>query len=80
MNFTYDHLTWFDPVTDTTAFKTDATFKKTAALNGDASMVSLQWSNDNTRYLRHMNYHVFALPSATDQENIDSSFTFEPQP
>jgi Alpha-L-arabinofuranosidase B (ABFB) domain len=80
MNFAYDHLTWFDAFADTTAFKTDATFKKTASLNGDTTMVSMQWYSDSTRYLRHMNYHVFALLPATAQDNIDSSFTFEVQP
>ena len=76
----YDHLTWLDAFTDTTAFKTDATFTMTAALNGDATMVSLQWYNDHARYLRHASYHVFALAPATDQEKIDSSFVFEAQP
>jgi Alpha-L-arabinofuranosidase B (ABFB) domain len=74
---TYDHLTWFDLFADTTAFRNDATFKKTAALNGDATMSSLQWYNDSTRYLRHADYHLFALPSENDQQNTDSSFTFE---
>jgi len=76
----YDHLTWLDAFTDTPAFRTDATFTMTAALNGDATMVSLQWYNDNARYLRHDHYHVFALAPATDQEKIDSSFVFEVQP
>jgi hypothetical protein len=80
LNTTYDHLTWFDAFADTTGFKTDATFRMTAALNGDATLVSFQWYNDNTRYLRHQSYHVFALPPTTAQENNDSSFAFEVQP
>ena len=80
LNPTYDHLTWFDAFADTTGFKADATFKMTAALNGDATLVSFQWYNDQTRYLRHQSYHVFALPPTTDQENNDSSFAFEVQP
>jgi hypothetical protein len=73
----YDHMTWFDPFADTTAFKDDATFKKTEALNGDATMSSLQWYNDSTLYLRHAHYHVFALTSTSEQEHTDASFTFE---
>jgi hypothetical protein len=80
MNFDYDHVTWFDAFANTAAFKADATFTMTAALNGDATLVSFQWYNDKARYLRHQRYHVFALPPATDQENIDSSFAFEVQP
>jgi hypothetical protein len=80
MNPTYDHLTWFDALADTTGFKADATFRMTAALNGAATLVSFQWYNDDSRYLRHQSYHLFALPPTTDQEKNDSSFAFEVQP
>jgi len=66
---------WFDPLADTTAFRTDATFEKTAALYGDAARSSFQcqWHNDSdgTRYLRHSYYHLFALLPATAQNNTD---------
>ncbi|MEO5795968.1 MAG: AbfB domain-containing protein [Rhodoferax sp.] len=74
------HLTWVDPLEDSTTFKSDATFRKVPALNGDASMVSLQWYGDTTLYLRHMAYQLMGLPSTANvQQKIDASFTLETQ-
>ena len=72
-----NHLMWVDPYQDTTVFKADATFRRVPALNGDASMVSLQWYQDSTRYLRHMNYQVFATPISGSTQQTDASFVIE---
>ena len=72
------NLTWVDPFVDNATFKSDATFRKVAALNGDANMVSLQWYGNSALYLRHMAYQLLGLPSTgTTQQKIDASFTLE---
>ena len=74
------NLTWVDTFADTTVFKSDATFRKVTALNGDSSMVSLQWYGNSNLYLRHMAYQLLGLPSTgTTQQKIDASFTLETQ-
>jgi hypothetical protein len=76
-----NHLAWADTYVDSDTFRSDATFRKVAALNGDSKMVSLQWYGDSTRYLRHFQYQVFATPlsppPATDY--AEASFTLEPE-
>jgi hypothetical protein len=72
-----NHLMWVDPYQATTTFEADATFRRVPALNGDASMVSLQWAQDPTRYLRHMAYQVFATPISGRTQQIDASFVIE---
>ncbi len=71
-----NHLVWADWYEDTDTFRADATFRRVSALNANPSMVSFQWYQDPTRYLRHLNFHVFAHVPETDQEQ-DSSFTIE---
>nr|WP_315427486.1 AbfB domain-containing protein [uncultured Albidiferax sp.] len=72
------NLTWVDPYVNSSTFKSDATFRKVPALNGDANMVSLQWYGNTTLYLRHMAYQLLGLPStANSQQKIDASFTLE---
>jgi hypothetical protein len=72
-----NHLVWIDSYEDTDTFKADATFRRVSALNGDSSMVSFQWYQESTRYLRHIGYQMFAHAPDSTQENIDSSFTIE---
>lgn len=74
-----NHLAWADTYVDSDAFRSDATFRKVPALNGNSTMVSLQWYGDSTRYLRHANYQIFATPlsppPATDYS--EASFALE---
>lgn len=72
-----NHLVWVDPYEDTTTFKSDATFRRVPALNGDTSMVSLQWIQEPTRYLRHMAYQLFATPISGSTQQNDASFVIE---
>lgn len=74
-----NHLTFVDPFVDTPTFRSDATFKRVPALNGDTSMVSFQWNGDPTMYLRHSYYQMFVRPVSTAQEMDDASFTMEEQ-
>jgi alpha-L-arabinofuranosidase B-like protein len=71
------HLGWVDAHEETATFEGDATFRRTPALNGDASMISLQWYVDPTRYLRHVAYQVFATPISGSVEQNDASFVLE---
>lgn len=71
------HLTWVDASVDTPTFRGDVTFRRTAAQNGDPSMVSLQWYSDPSRYLRHMVYQLFATPLADAGQRNDASFVIE---
>jgi len=71
------HLLWLDAYTDTATFRGDASFRRVPALNGDASMISLQWYPDASRYLRHMAYQVFATPISGDSQQNDASFVLE---
>lgn len=71
-------LGWVDAFVESPTFRSDATFKRVPALNGNAAMVSFQWVGDPTRYLRHNNYQLLAATvdgSAT--QNNDASFTIE---
>ncbi|WP_437907685.1 family 43 glycosylhydrolase [Sorangium sp. So ce327] len=73
------HLLWIDVFTESTAFRRDATFRIVPALNGDPTMVSLQWYSDATRYLRHLNYQIHAhVLDGTAVENAEASFALEP--
>jgi hypothetical protein len=72
-----NHLVWVDMYEDTDTFRADATFRRVSALNNIPSMVSFQWYQDPTRYLRHLFYQLFAHVSDSDQEKHDSSFTIE---
>lgn len=71
------HLTWVDAYQNSTAFKSDATFRRVPALNGNASMVSLQWYQDSTRYLRHLDYQLFGAPASDSTQKNDASFAIE---
>ncbi|WP_437693043.1 family 43 glycosylhydrolase [Sorangium sp. So ce176] len=73
------HLLWIDVFTDTTTFRRDATFRIVPALNGDPTMVSLQWYSDETRYLRHLNYQIHAhVLDGTAATSSGASFALEP--
>ncbi|WP_437623797.1 family 43 glycosylhydrolase [Sorangium sp. So ce1151] len=73
------HLLWIDVFTDTAEFRRDATFRIVPALNGDPTMVSLQWYSDATRYLRHLNYQIHAhVLDGTAVERSEASFALEP--
>lgn len=74
-----DHLAWIDTYIISRTFRSDATFRKVAALNGDSSMVSLQWYGDPKRYLRHREYQLFATPVSTSPatDYSDASFKLE---
>ncbi len=74
-----NHLAWADELVDSAAFRSDATFRKVPALNGDSTMVSLQWYVDSTRYLRHMDYQIFATPlsPAPSTDAPEASFKLE---
>jgi GH43 family beta-xylosidase len=73
------HLLWIDVFTDTTTFRRDATFRIVPALNGDPTLVSLQWYSDPTRYLRHLNYQIYAhVLDGTAIESSEASFALEP--
>lgn len=73
------HLAWADAYADTGTFRSDATFRKVPALNGDPAMVSFQWYGDATRYLRHAEYQIFATPLSAppSADATDASFTLE---
>lgn len=72
------NLTWVDTYADNATFRSDATFRKTAALNGDTGMVSLQWYGNTSLYLRHFDYQLLAMPSTGNaQQKTDASFTLE---
>ncbi len=74
------NLTWVDEYADTAAFKSDATFRKVPALNGDSGMVSLQWYGNSSLYLRHMAYQLLGMPSTgSAQQKTDASFALEKQ-
>lgn len=70
---------WADPYQNTTTFKADATFRRVPALNGNISMISLQWYQDSTRYLRHMDYQVFGMTARDATQKNDASFVIEPE-
>lgn len=72
------HLGWIDPIAENATFRSDATFVKVPALNGNPAMVSFQWRGDATRYLRHLAYQVFAhtVDGSASNDN-DASFTVE---
>ncbi len=72
-----NHLAWADPYADSDTFRSDATFRKVSARNGDSTMVSFQWYGDSTRYLRHMDYQIFATPLSTAADNAAASFALE---
>lgn len=73
------HLVWIDPFTDVPAFRSDATFRIVPARNGDATMVSLQWYTDTTRYLQHENYQIYApVLDGAALDDSDASFALEP--
>jgi hypothetical protein len=72
-----NHLTWVDADDGSATFRSDATFRRVPALNGNPLMVSLAWHTDPSRYLRHIAYQMFATPiSGTVQQN-DASFVIE---
>lgn len=73
------NLVWLDPYANTTVFKSDATFRKVAALNGNSSMTSFQWYGNSSLYLRHMNYQLLGAAVSTSQQKTDASFTLETQ-
>jgi hypothetical protein len=72
------HLGWVDTQSAAPGFAADATFRIVPALNGNPSMVSLQWVPEPTRYLRHVSYQLFAatFDGSPTQAN-DASFTLE---
>lgn len=73
-----NHLGWIDPIADSATFRSDATFERVPALNGNAAMVSFRWHGNATRYLRHIGYQVFAhTVDGTPVDNNDASFTIE---
>jgi hypothetical protein len=76
-----NHLAWADAYVDSDTFRSDATFRKVPALNGDSQMVSLQWHGDSTRYLRHFQYQIFATPLSPSPaiDYAEASFALEPE-
>lgn len=73
-----NHLAFVDALEDSATFRSDATFRRVPALNGNTSMTSLRWHADATRYLRHMSYQIFALGvDGSAAQNGDASFTLE---
>jgi len=71
------YLGWIDPYADNATFRSDATFHKVAALNGDTSMASFSWHGDATRYLRHLGYQIVAHPVSSADDMGTASFTIE---
>jgi hypothetical protein len=73
-----NHLAWIDPAGTTDTYRSDATFRRVPALNGDATMVSFQWLSDPTRYLRILNLQILAhVPDGTAAEQNDASFALD---
>lgn len=74
-----NHLPWLDPYVDSATFRNDATFRVVPARDGDPAKVSLAWYVDESRFLRHQNYQVYArVPDGSALQNTEVSFTLEP--
>ncbi|WP_256709389.1 RICIN domain-containing protein [Paenibacillus sp. FSL H8-0548] len=65
---------WLDQNDSTTAFKNDATFRRTAGL-ADPQKSSYQMWTDSTKYLRHYNYLMYAQSGSGSAFNADATFT-----
>lgn len=71
------YLAWVDePTTSSATFQLDATFRRLPAFNGDTTMLSLQWTSDTTRALRHREYQLFATPISAPPAEDQSAASF----
>lgn len=74
-----NHLGWVDAYTDSATYRSDATFRLETALNGDISLVSLEWYGESGRYVRHAAYQIFASTNdLSTTQRLDASFALEP--
>lgn len=65
---------WLDQNDSTAAFNNEATFRRVAGL-ADPQKSSYQMWADQTKYLRHSNYLLFAQAESGSAFNADATFT-----
>ncbi|WP_081972183.1 RICIN domain-containing protein [Paenibacillus borealis] len=65
---------WLDPNDSTAAFNNEATFRRVAGL-ADPQKSSYQMWTDQTKYLRHVNYLLFAQAESGSAFSADATFT-----
>ncbi|UQZ37603.1 hypothetical protein C2I18_19625 [Paenibacillus sp. PK3_47] len=65
---------WLDLKDNTAGFNSDATFRRTAGL-ADPQLSSYQMWADQTRYLRHSNYLLYAQAASGTTFNADVTYT-----
>jgi len=74
----FNHLIYLDRIQPGDAtFAADATFHRTPALNGNATMSSFTWAPDPTLYVGYFDYHLVAQPQGVQGSTDTMSFAVE---
>ncbi len=71
------HMLWVDPLVDDATYRSDATFERRESRNGNSTMASFAWHQDDTLYLRHVSYQLLGRTVGSPAQNNDASFTLE---
>jgi hypothetical protein len=72
-----EYLMWMDAYVDDPTFRSDATFRRIAAANGNPAMTTFTWHQNAARHIRHASYQAVAWTVSGSGQQNDASFTLE---